>query len=293
MDRNSVLPVGLYEKALPAEWSWEERLSGAGRAGYDFVEISIDESDGRLARLEWPPATRAALRQAIADTGVPILTVCLSGHRKYPLGSHSAQVRQRGLDILRKTIELASEIGVRVVQVMGYDVFYELSDEGTEARFVEGLRQGIQWASQAGVMLGLENVDMPLVDSIGKAMRFVRELDSPWFQLYADMGNLVGAGYSPPDELMLAAGHLVAMHVKDARPGVIRGVPFEEGAVPFVATFQTLARIGFCGLLTVELWADMDPAGDPVRSAAAARHFVEQLLSTTWPEKVLAVTGGR
>ena len=39
------MPVGLYEKALPAELSWEQRLVAAGQAGYDFVEISIDEDD--------------------------------------------------------------------------------------------------------------------------------------------------------------------------------------------------------------------------------------------------------
>ena len=42
------MPVGLYEKALPASMCWEERLTAAGQAGYDFVEISIDESDERL-----------------------------------------------------------------------------------------------------------------------------------------------------------------------------------------------------------------------------------------------------
>ena len=45
------MPVGLYEKALPDELSWEERLEAAGRAGYDFVEISIDESNERLATI--------------------------------------------------------------------------------------------------------------------------------------------------------------------------------------------------------------------------------------------------
>ena len=47
------MPVGLYEKALPPELSWEERLAAAGQAGYDFIDISIDESDERLARLDW------------------------------------------------------------------------------------------------------------------------------------------------------------------------------------------------------------------------------------------------
>ena len=64
------MPVGLYEKALPDAMSWEERLAAAGQAGYDFIEISIDESDERLSRLDWSASERAALRRSIANTGV-------------------------------------------------------------------------------------------------------------------------------------------------------------------------------------------------------------------------------
>jgi len=275
-------PVGLYEKALPTDWSWEKRLSCAAEAGYDYIDISIDESDMRLARLDWPASDRTNLRRAIADTGIPILTMCLSGHRKFPLGSWSPEVRQQGLDIFRKAIDFAADIGIRIVQVMGYDVFYEPSTAETKARFSEGLAQGVRWASHAGVMLGLENVDNPLFESVKQGMGLVCELNSPWFQLYPDMANLAGAGYHPPDELRLAEGHLVAMHVKDALPGVIRGVPFGEGIVPFPETFQTLAQIGFDGPLGVEMWADMDKTGDPVNSAVKARKFVEYLVTTAW-----------
>ena len=125
------MPVGLYEKALPADLPWEARLTTAADAGYDFMDISVDESDARLARLDWPASERAALRCAIANTGVPIMTMCLSAHRKYPLGSHSPQLRGQGLEILRKAIEFAADIGLRIIQVMGYDVFYEPSDEQT------------------------------------------------------------------------------------------------------------------------------------------------------------------
>jgi L-ribulose-5-phosphate 3-epimerase len=144
------------------------------------------------------------------------------------------------------------------------------------------LQQGLQWAGRAGVMLGLENVDTPYLESIDRGLALVRELNSPWFQLYSDMANLAGAGYHPPDQFRLAAGHLVAVHVKDARPGVIRGVPFGEGIVPFPETFQALAQIGFSGPLVVEMWADMDKTGDPVNTAVAARNFVENLTTTVW-----------
>jgi L-ribulose-5-phosphate 3-epimerase len=278
------MPVGVYEKALPAELSWEERLSTAARAGFDFVEISIDESDRRLARLERSSPERAEIRGAIASTGVPIMTMCLSGNRKYPLGSHTPEVRARGLEVARKAIEFAADVGLRIVQVMGYDVFYEPSDDDTRAYFMEGLQQAVLWAAQSGVMLGLENLDTPFVESLQQGMRIVNEISSPWLQLYPDMGNLAAAGYHPPDELRLAKGHLVGIHVKDALPKIIRGVPFETGIVPLAETFQTLAQIGFWGVLAVEIWGQMDAGGDLVASATAARNLVGRLVNSAWPE---------
>ena len=45
--------LGLYEKALPPEMNWEERLQTAKILGYDYMEISIDETDERINRLYW------------------------------------------------------------------------------------------------------------------------------------------------------------------------------------------------------------------------------------------------
>ncbi len=277
------MPVGLYEKALPASMCWEERLTAAGQAGYDFVEISIDESDERLGRLDWRSGERAVLRRSILNSGVKIMTMCLSGHRKYPLGSHTPAIRQQGLEILRKAIEFAGDIGLRAVQVMAYDVFYEPSDEETQANFLEGLACGVRWAGQCGVMLGLENLDTPFVDSIAKALVITNEINSPWLRLYPDIGNLAAAGYCPPEELMLAKGQLLGVHVKDALPRIIRGVPFGQGIVPFRESFQALVRAGFWGLLGVEMWSTMHTDQDPLASITSARKFVDCLVTESWP----------
>jgi L-ribulose-5-phosphate 3-epimerase len=249
-----------------------------------FIEISIDESDGRLARLDWSASERAALRQSIANTGVRVMTMCLSGHRKYPLGSHSAELRRQGQDILHKAIDFAGDIGLRVVQVMGYDVFYEPSDDETRVNFLDSLQLGAYWAGQAGVMLGLENLDTPFVDCLSKALAIIREIDSPWLSLYPDIGNLAAAGCNPPDEIVLARKQILGLHVKDALPRVIRGVPFGEGIVPFRETFRSLAQTGFWGLLGVEIWGDRHTGQDPVAAAAAARRFVADLVDEAWPD---------
>lgn len=282
MSLSLAMPVGVYEKALPAQDGWEGILRAAAHAGYEFVEISIDESDARLARLERSSPERAEIRRAIANTGVPIMTMCLSGHRKYPLGSHSPETRRRGGEILRDAIDFAAEVGLRIVQLMAYDVFYETSDADTRAYFLEGVHEGVRWAAQSGVMLGLENLDTPFVECIQQGLDIIRQIDSPWLQLYPDMGNLAAAGYHPPDELRLAKGHLIGVHVKDAMPGVIRGIPFETGIVPLVETFRTLADIGFWGVLAVELWGQMDAGGDLPASATAARRLVQWLVDSAW-----------
>ena len=37
--------IGLYEKAMPGNLSWTEKILAAKKAGYDFIEISIDETE--------------------------------------------------------------------------------------------------------------------------------------------------------------------------------------------------------------------------------------------------------
>ena len=275
-------PVGIYEKAFPADYSWEQILTSARQAGYDFVEMSIDESQERLDRLHWSNSERAALRQAIFNTGIPVWGMGVSAHRKFPLGSASSDIRQQGLDILYRSIELAADLGVKVIQIMGYDAFYEPSNAGTQARYLEGLHTGTTWASAAGVLLALENGDSELVDSVEKAMRFVKMINSPWFQVYPDIGNMTAAGYSPLEQLPLTEGHLIGVHVKDTRKGELRGVPLGQGIVQFRETFQWLARNGFTGPMVMEMWAHLDPTGDPIGSATRARVTLARWISEAW-----------
>lgn len=50
-------PLGIYEKALAKDLSWPERLVLAKSCGFDFVEMSVDETDERLSRLDWERRT--------------------------------------------------------------------------------------------------------------------------------------------------------------------------------------------------------------------------------------------
>ncbi|HET6449969.1 MAG TPA: L-ribulose-5-phosphate 3-epimerase [Spirochaetia bacterium] len=269
---------GIYEKALPADVPWPRRLQDASRAGYQFIEISIDESEERVARLDWPRGARQELRRALADAPVSIDSLCLSAHRRYALGSASAGTRQQARDIMRKAIELAAELGIRVVQVAGYDVFYEPSTSRTRALYREAIREAAEWARAHCVMLALENVDRPVVDSVQAGMELVRAADTPWLQMYPDIGNLTALQKDVPRELAAGGRHIVGVHLKDTRVGEFRRVPFGEGIVDFPSAFRVLDEIGYAGPFVVEMWNEA--AADPLAVVADARRWLEQKLAS-------------
>lgn len=134
--------------------------------GFDFVEMSVDESDARLARLTWSKKERLELVKAIYDTGVRIPSICFSGHRRYPLGSNNPELEAKSLETMKQCIELAQDLGVRVIQLAGYDVYYEEKSSETRVRFLKNLRRACDWAEQAQVMLAIEIMDDPFINSI-------------------------------------------------------------------------------------------------------------------------------
>ena len=85
--------LGLYEKSMPNTLSLRQKLIETKAAGFDYLELSIDETDEKLNRLDWTSAEIAQLRKDIEETGVPIHSICLSGHRKYPMGHPDPAVR--------------------------------------------------------------------------------------------------------------------------------------------------------------------------------------------------------
>ena len=195
--------LGIYEKALPKNISWQDRLSIAKTCGFDFVEISIDETDERLARLDWSKEARIELVKAIINTGVTIPSMCLSGHRRFPFGSHDEATRQKAYEIMEKAIQLAVDLGIRTIQLAGYDVYYEEQDEGTLARFQEGLEWAVELAASNQVTIAVEIMDTQFMSSISRWKKWDEIIDSPWFTVYPDLGNLSAWNDNVAEELKL------------------------------------------------------------------------------------------
>lgn len=271
--------LGIYEKALPKGITWRKRLMMAKKLGFDFVEISIDETDERLSRLDWTQDERAEVRQAIFDTQIPILSMCLSGHRRFPFGSHDEKIRREAMIIMEKAIQLALDLGIRSIQLAGYDVYYEEKDVTTRAYFLENLQKAVSLASAKGIVLSIEIMDDPYISSISKFLKIKSQVPSPYLQVYPDLGNLSAWGENDvAHELEIGFSHINQIHLKDTLavtkdfPGKFKEVPFGEGCVDFVGCFRTLKQLNYNGPMVIEMWSETSE--HPAEEIKKAKLFI-------------------
>lgn len=261
--------LGIYEKAMPDEVPMEKRLEAAAAAGYDFWEISVDESDARLARMAMPLPDRLALAGMARSAGVPIGSVCLSGNRRFPIGSADDAKRDAGIRLIMDCIGFASDIGARIIQVAGYDATYgEPSTPATRERFLMALAGCTAAAAREGVTLALETMEDDFMNTTEKAMGYVRAINSPWLLVYPDIGNIYNGAADPFADVETARGHVAAVHLKETLPGVFRNLMFGEGQVDFAGVVRRLRAMGVCRF-NAEFWYDKDKGSWEQRIRAA------------------------
>ncbi|WP_086350386.1 L-ribulose-5-phosphate 3-epimerase [Candidatus Enterococcus clewellii] len=271
--------LGIYEKALPKGISWLERLILAKKLGFDFVEMSIDETDERLSRLEWTKEERKQVIDAIHETGIKILSICLSGHRRFPFGSKEEAVREQALKIMEQAIDLASDLGVRTIQLAGYDVYYEEKTIASRNYFIENLKKAVGMAASKEVVLSIEIMDDAFINSISKFLKIKEQIPSPYLQVYPDLGNLSAwpendIGY----ELEKGISQISAIHLKDtlavtdAFGGKFKEVPFGDGCVDFSGCLKTLKRLDYNGPFLIEMWSETSQT--PEKEIERAKSFL-------------------
>ena len=240
--------LGIYEKAMPLDLSWKEKLESAKKAGYDFLEVSIDETEEKLSRLDWGREERLNIVEMMYDTGIPIRSMCLSGHRKYPIGSLCKETADRGMEIMEKALQLADDLGIRLIQLAGYDVYYEEGNKETRKRFEQNLEKATEMAAGLGIMLGFETMETEFMNTVEKSMKYVKLNYSPYLNVYPDCGNITNAaiscGKNALDDLQSGKGHLVAMHLKETKSGVFRNMFYGQGHVDFESMIAKAWKLG-------------------------------------------------
>lgn len=249
--------IGLYEKAIKNTLSWKEKLQCAKECGYDYLEISIDATDEKINRIFMDKEEIKEIMEAVFETEIPIGSMSVSALTKYALGDPSETVREKAMQIAGKSIELASVLGVRTVMIPGYDIYYGESTVETKRFFLENVKKIAEIAEQEGILVGFETMENNFMNTTGKAVQYVNMVDSAYLKIYPDAGNITNAAVANKhdvcEDLSLGKGKLIALHLKETKPGVFREVPFLTGHVEFERIIDTAWELGVRRYVT-ELW---------------------------------------
>ena len=273
--------VGSYEKAFPEEVTLPEMLMMSAEAGYDFFEISIDRTDKRIDRL-YNHEFQHDLDLLLHDGHIKIGSICLSALGTYTLGNPDDNNQQKAIDIFKHAVLFAEKFRIPILQIPGCDVpKFDTRTEQTDKSFMANLAEMVEYASIHGVLVGLENMENDYMDSVEKSMRAISRVNSPYFQLYPDAGNITSAALLNQGDVkidMLAGkGHYIAFHLKETRPNKYGGLFYGEGHVDFALTTKYAWELG-ARRFVMEYWYTGNPEwqADLKEANRLCRNWVEQ-----------------
>lgn len=255
--------IGIYEKAFPEDLSIVEMLQLSKLSGYDFFEISIDRTDKRIERI-YDSEFADMLVCKCKELDFRIMHVGLSAIGVYTLGNPDHSIREKGIDIFKNTVAFANKIGACLIQIPACDMpkFDNRSSE-TDKLYISTLKEMVEFAALQGIVVAIENMENDYMDTIEKCMRIVKQVNSPYLQLYPDSGNIMSAacmyGNSPTTDMGIGKGHYVAFHLKETKPGRYGGLFYGEGHVDFKQLVNKAWELGVRRYV-MEYWYTGNPA---------------------------------
>jgi hexulose-6-phosphate isomerase len=229
----------------------QAKLELARATGFDAVELGNLNERGAVTPSMTDDQVRALL--PLFEATVPAHGMFAGDAWAVPLTAPDPAVRQRGLDLMYRSVDVAVLLGMSslliVPGVVNDDVAYDQAYDWAQ----EALRKLAERARGSGLLLGIENVGNKMLLSPLENVRFIDEIGDPNFGAYFDVGNILGTGY--PDQWIRILGpRIKRIHVKDRKAGPTGGgMPLLAGDVPWDRVMRELRAIGYDSYLTAEI----------------------------------------
>lgn len=251
---------GINIWSFPAGMSIEESIVLAKDAGFDGIELSLNET-GPLS-VESTEEEVRAIRRFADDAGIELASLASGLYWDYPPTSENPQAASKAYDIARKQLEHAAALGVDSVLIVpgavGVDfipnapvVPYDRAYDNALAFFTKLAKE----AEALKVSVGIENVWNKFLLSPLEMRGFIDAVGSEYVGSYFDVGNVVYSGY-PEHWIAILNKRIKKVHFKDYRrqAGGLHGfVDLLAGDVDYPAVIAALEGIGYNDYVTAEM----------------------------------------
>lgn len=260
-------------------FSIEETIRRIADIGYRGIELLADVPHA------WPagllPERVSAIRRALDDAGLEIsninafmMNAVADPRQPYWHPSwiepdpHYRAIRR---EHTKRALRLAAELGApHITTEPGGPLAVGELRETAYRTFYDELAPCVEVAEEVGVGLLIEPEPELLIERFDEYLEFVRRLDSRHVGLNFDVGHAFCVGEDPQDWIERMAPHTVHYHLEDiAATRVHHHLVPGRGAIDFEATLAAIARTGYNGWLTVELYPYLDSPDEAASEALA------------------------
>jgi L-ribulose-5-phosphate 3-epimerase len=266
----------------------DDALELLAEYGYKGIALTLDHVhlDPFAPELD---VRAAELRGRLGDLGLDCVVetggrFVLDRRRKH-FPSLVSEGRERRVDLVRRAIDIAAELGAPVVSLWSGAV-----PEGTDRstawdRLRAGCDELLRHAATQGVTLGFEPEPGMLVERIDDFEVLRQELGNPRrLGLTLDLGHCVCLETEPVAWCVRrAAPWLVHVHADDMHRGVHEHLMFGEGDLDLEAAVRALGEIRFEGMVAVELSRHSHRAHETVPRSIAILRGAERAPAASEP----------
>ncbi len=268
------------------QFSIEETIRRIAKLGYQGIEILADVPHA------WPagllPERRDAIRQCLDKHGLAISNInafmmnAVADPRQpyWHPGWTDPDPHYRAIrrEHTKRALHLANDLGApHITTEPGGLVAPEQTWQQAADIFYEELMPCVELAEKLQQKLLIEPEPELLLERFDQYLEFVQRIDSPVVGLNFDIGHAYCVGEDPQDWVSRMAQQTVHYHLEDIADTRVHAhlIP-GRGAIDFSATLQAIAKTGYDGWLTIELYPYIDAPDDAAREA---REFLNQTLA--------------
>jgi sugar phosphate isomerase/epimerase len=266
-------------------FSIEETIARIAALGYQGIELLADVPHAWPAGLldEQKQAIRESLDRhclTISNINAFMMNAIADPRQPYWHPSwidpdpHYRAIRR---EHTKRALRLARDLGAPCITTEpGGPLFAGHTWASAADIFYEELMPCIEVAEAVGIPLLIEPEPGLLIERFAEYLSFIERINSQFVGLNFDVGHAYCVGEDPQDWVAKMSAHTRHYHLEDiAATRVHQHLVPGRGAIDFPATLAAIARTGYDGWLTVELYPYLD---NPDSAAREAKKYLDPLV---------------
>jgi len=234
-----------------------EKFRLCKEVGFDGMELINPMNFGEAGAEGSPERADAKVAEALAasrETGMPVHgLVNIFGNRKAHIASPDEATREKGRRLLEQSLRNCHAYGgSAVLLVPGRVDDKNSTHDDVWKRSIEQIRKVLPVASRLGVRICIETVWNKFCEKPEQLRDYVDEINSPWFGVWLDIGNVRKFGPSE-DWVRVLGTRIVKIDVKGWSKKQALKAKIGDDEINWPAVCDELAKINFCGWAAAEV----------------------------------------